>query len=183
MLHTTGAYLFLPRLPEEKNCHSYDVTDAACPNPVTRVDHNPELNWFFRARDNVDPALSGHILGRVMIGKIPNEVTYAGIQALLEMVPLPTKGFRPEENCVSWTRSGIGKLQQEGLAEQFDILCLTCSGGPTSVWPNLIPRRASSIIPAALCTLYRALGLVGGIQLNIKITIPVAFLEDHIASK
>ncbi|KAE8154146.1 hypothetical protein BDV25DRAFT_148323 [Aspergillus avenaceus] len=65
--------------------------------------------------------LSGHLLGRTMIGKVPNEVTYAEIRIHLESIPLPRKGVSPEENCVSWTRSAIQKLQEKGLAEQFGI--------------------------------------------------------------
>lgn len=65
--------------------------------------------------------LSGHIFGRTLIGKVPNEVTHAEIQTHLESILPPRKGVLPEENCVSWTRSAIGKLQETGLAEQFDI--------------------------------------------------------------
>lgn len=56
-----------------------------------------------------------------MIGKVPNEVTYAKIHGLLRAIPLPQKGALPEENCVTWTRNAICKLQENGLAEQFNL--------------------------------------------------------------
>ncbi|KAJ5799107.1 uncharacterized protein N7518_001175 [Penicillium psychrosexuale] len=56
-----------------------------------------------------------------MIGKVPNEVTYAQIYNLLEAIPLPQKGAIPEQNCVTWTRAAIHKLRESGLVEQFDL--------------------------------------------------------------
>lgn len=56
-----------------------------------------------------------------MIGKVPDEVPYVKIHGLLEEIPLPQKGAVPEQNCVSWTRAAIRTLQENGLAEQFDL--------------------------------------------------------------
>lgn len=56
-----------------------------------------------------------------MIGKVPNEVTYARIYGLLKAVSLPQKGATPEQNCVTWTRAAIYKLRENGLAEQLDL--------------------------------------------------------------
>ncbi|PGG99555.1 hypothetical protein AJ79_08492 [Helicocarpus griseus UAMH5409] len=112
--------LFSPKKAKGRTSYTYDVSDAADPHPVTRVDRNPERNWVYRPRDKVDPALSTRLLGRVMIGKIPNNVSYSRIQAILNTVPLLRNGFQTE-NCVSWTRDAIGKLQKEGLAERFNI--------------------------------------------------------------
>lgn len=56
-----------------------------------------------------------------MIGKVPNEITYADIRALLEVIPVPQKGALPEQNCVTWTRTAICKLQENGLVEQFAL--------------------------------------------------------------
>ncbi|OQE84073.1 hypothetical protein PENNAL_c0029G07002 [Penicillium nalgiovense] len=61
------------------------------------------------------------LLGRVMIGKVPHEVTYAQIRDLLESIPLPQKDALPEQNCVTWTRAAINKLQDNSLAEQFEL--------------------------------------------------------------
>ena len=52
-----------------------------------------------------------------MIGKVPNEITDGEIQAHLDSVPLPIKDAVPEQNCVSWTRDAIQKLQAQSIAE------------------------------------------------------------------
>ncbi|KAJ5951479.1 uncharacterized protein N7479_009892 [Penicillium vulpinum] len=56
---------------------AFDVSDGALIDPVRRVNLNEEGNWRFREKANVDPEQSGRLLGGVMIGKVPNEVTYA----------------------------------------------------------------------------------------------------------
>lgn len=56
-----------------------------------------------------------------MIGKVPNEITCADIKGYLETVELPIKEAIPEQNCVSWVKRAIDKLQAEGLSERFDI--------------------------------------------------------------
>ena len=53
--------------------------------------------------------------------KLPNEVTFAQIHDLLRAIPLPQKGAMPEQNCVTWTRAAICKLQEKGLVVQFNI--------------------------------------------------------------
>ncbi|KAJ6160089.1 hypothetical protein N7497_004626 [Penicillium chrysogenum] len=56
-----------------------------------------------------------------MIGKVPNEVTYAQINGLLAAIPLPQKGALRVQNCVTWTKDAIWKLQENGLVEKFDV--------------------------------------------------------------
>lgn len=107
--------------PTGNSCNAYDATDAIDLDPVTGEDRNPERNWLFRVKDNVDMLQISRLLGMVMIGKVPNEVTDGEIQAHLDSVPLPIKNAVPEQNCVSWTRDAIQKLQAQGIAEQFDI--------------------------------------------------------------
>ncbi|PYH44236.1 uncharacterized protein BP01DRAFT_343035 [Aspergillus saccharolyticus JOP 1030-1] len=110
-----------PKTSAARSCYSYDVTDGAHPDPVTRVDHNPERNWFFRVRPNVDSMLTSHLLGS-MIGKVPNELAHAKIQTHLESIPLPRQGVLPEKLCpLDKQGPAIPKLQQKGLGEQSDI--------------------------------------------------------------
>lgn len=56
-----------------------------------------------------------------MIGKVPNNITLVEIRGLLESIPLPEKGARSEQNCVTWTRAAISKLRGKGLVEEFDL--------------------------------------------------------------
>lgn len=86
---------------------------------MTRQDLNPNRDWHLRAKLGVSPILSGRLLGKVMVGKVPNNVTDAKIEALLKEVPLPAKNTG--QNCVTWTLATIQALQKEGLAEAFDV--------------------------------------------------------------
>ena len=112
--------------------HAFDVSDgiiqyAATATETTTTttmestDLNIDGNWHFRAEPNVNLADKPHLLARVMIGKLPREVSYADIHTLLEKIPLPQKDALPVQNCVSWTRAAIRTLQENGLAEKFDI--------------------------------------------------------------
>lgn len=113
--------LISPKVSAGKDCYAFDVSDAARPDPETRVDCNPNRDWVFRSKPNVDPLFSGHVLGRVMIGKVPNDIGTSAIEARLAAIPLPEKEAVPEQNCVSWTMSAIQALQEIRLAEQFDL--------------------------------------------------------------
>lgn len=115
------AILICPKKPKGSDSHSFDVSDGIILHPTQKVDLNPEGNWFFRAEANAQPDDSPHLLGRVMIGKLPNEVSYENLHSLLEQIPLPEKDAEPVQNCVSWTRAAIRKLQENGFAEQFDL--------------------------------------------------------------
>lgn len=108
-----------PKLGRDSSA-AYDVSDAAKPDPATRRDLNPNYDWHVRAkRDANNPFVSGNLLGRVMIGKVPNHITDADIEDLLGKIPLPVKNT--EQNCVTWTLAAIQALQKERLAEDFDV--------------------------------------------------------------
>lgn len=109
--------LILPKVYEERDCYSFDVSDAARPDPETRIDYNPNHDWIFRS----NPTVSGNLLGLIMIGKLPNETDISEIRTLLKSIPLPQKNTTPEQNCVTWAISAIQALQGNGFSEQFDI--------------------------------------------------------------
>jgi hypothetical protein len=113
--------LIQPKKPKGSSSNAYDVSNGAKPDPITRQDLNPNFEWRFRTSLRVNHRLSGHLLGRVMIGKVPNNVTDAQIEAILGAVPLPVKNATPEQNCVTWILAAIRALQQHGLAEAFDV--------------------------------------------------------------
>jgi hypothetical protein len=113
--------LISPKFSTGRDCCAYDVTNAAHPDPVTRVDFNPDRNWFFRATTNVNPMASTRLLGRVMIGKVPCATGYLDVENLLRSIPLPEKDAIPEQNCVTWVMAVIQKLQYVNIAQQFDL--------------------------------------------------------------
>ncbi|KAE8148038.1 hypothetical protein BDV25DRAFT_159097 [Aspergillus avenaceus] len=73
--------LIQPKNTKGSDSSTYDVSDAAMPDPHTRVDHNPNRDWIFRPKHRVNAELSGRLLGRVMVGKVPNNVPDAHIEA------------------------------------------------------------------------------------------------------
>jgi hypothetical protein len=113
--------LIQPKKPKGSDSNAYDVSNGARPDPVTRQELNPNFEWRFRANRGVDPLRSGHLLGRVMIGKVSNNVSDAQIEAILRAVPLPVLNTTPEQNCVTWILAALPALQQHGLAEVFDV--------------------------------------------------------------
>ncbi|OOG00696.1 hypothetical protein ASPCADRAFT_125706 [Aspergillus carbonarius ITEM 5010] len=110
-----------PKESTGRDCYLFDVFDGHMIDPATNIDRNPSLVWKRRSRSNINPNLSGSLVAQIMIGKVPNDVTFQQMDASLNTLPVPRKGILPEENCVTWIRLAIGKLQEEGWAEQFDI--------------------------------------------------------------
>lgn len=109
--------IIAPKVYKEGDCYTFDVSDAARPDPETRIDLNPNHEWGFRS----NPTVSGSLLGLIMIGKIPNGVEISEIQTRLQSIPVPQKNAIPEQNCVTWAMSAIQTLQDTGFAEQFEI--------------------------------------------------------------
>lgn len=109
--------LISPKVYKERECYTFDVSDAARPDPETRVDLNPNHEWVFRS----NPAVSGSLLCLIMIGKIPNDIDISEIRTRLQSIPVPQKNSIPEQNCVTWAMSAIQTLQSRGFAEQFEI--------------------------------------------------------------
>lgn len=93
------------------------MSDAARPDPESRIDHNPNHEWIFRS----NPTVSGSLLGLIMIGKIPNGVEISEIRTRLQSISVPQRDAVPEQNCVTWVMSAIQTLQENGFAERFEI--------------------------------------------------------------
>ncbi|KFY12366.1 hypothetical protein V492_03923 [Pseudogymnoascus sp. VKM F-4246] len=109
--------LISPKVYKEQNCYTFDVSDAARPDPETRVDHNPNHEWVFRS----NPTVSGSVVCLIMIGKLPNGVEISEIRTCLQSIPVPQKNATPEQNCVTWAMAAVKALQENGYAEQFKI--------------------------------------------------------------
>lgn len=89
--------LISPKVYRENDCYTFDVSDAARPDPETRVDRNPNHEWVFRS----NPIVSGSLLGLVMIGKIPIGVEISEIRSRRQSIPVPQRNAIPEQNCVT----------------------------------------------------------------------------------
>lgn len=113
--------LICPNNPKGSDCYAFDASDGILLDEISGVNLNPEGYWNFREKANINPQAINHLLGSVMIGKLPNDVALAEIRGLLESIPLPEQGAQSEQNCVTWTRAAICKLREKGLVEEFDL--------------------------------------------------------------
>ena len=95
------AILITPKeFTAKSSCISFDVTNAARLHPDRRENLNPNMDWWFRPRYNVNPFNTGTFLGALMIGKLPEGTTIQEAENVLARVPIPQKGHEPEQNCV-----------------------------------------------------------------------------------
>ncbi|CAH0056352.1 unnamed protein product [Clonostachys solani] len=117
--------LIIPRRSLEARrlplCSAYDATDFSVIDPKTREDLNPNHDWLFRAQHDIDPSATGRLIGRIIVGKLPNHVSKSNLDTLLADVPLPAKDASPPQSCVTWALAALGALQNAGLAWSFDI--------------------------------------------------------------
>ncbi|KAM5355126.1 hypothetical protein ACJ41O_001772 [Fusarium nematophilum] len=112
-------------MPEESQgqdcCYSFDATDTSEIDPVTFRMTNPTMDWWFRAKENVDPAVSDKLIGRIVIGELSDEVSNAELRDFFERIPLPVKNTDPQQSCVTWATDAIRALQRRGWVREFEI--------------------------------------------------------------
>lgn len=113
--------IIMPEDSQGRNCHAFDATDASRIDPVTFRMDNPSMDWRFRVKENVDPALSIKLIGRIVIGQIPDGVSSDELRTFFERVELPVKNRDPQQSCVTWAMNAIRALQRQGWARDFDI--------------------------------------------------------------
>ena len=101
---------------------SFEATDASEIDPVTFKLNNPTMDWWFRGQDSIDPERSSKLLGMVIIGEIPDELSFDGMEAIMEAVPLPIRNREPQQSCVTWVGNAIQALQRQGwVPKEIDI--------------------------------------------------------------
>lgn len=110
-----------PEVSQGRDCASYEATDANTLDPVTFRMNNPSMNWWFRERKNINPTLSTKIIGRIVVGRVPDGVSGSEISELFKNVPLPIKNTDPQQSCVTWTMDAVQALQDKGWARGFDL--------------------------------------------------------------
>lgn len=113
--------IVMPEDSRGRDCSAYDATDASEIDPVTFRLDNPTMDWWFRAKQNIDPALSTKLIGRIVIGQVPDGVLSDELQSLFEGVELPIKNRDPQQSCVTWAMNAIRALQRQGWAWAFDL--------------------------------------------------------------
>jgi uncharacterized protein DUF6914 len=113
--------LIRPKYPSGHDTHAFDITNGVRLDGKTMTDLNPNRDWYFRLNEHVNPANNTHILGGIMVGKVPHEVTISQIEDILRPVPLPVKGAVPQETCATWVKAAIRALQEAELVEKFDV--------------------------------------------------------------
>ncbi|KAK4153917.1 hypothetical protein C8A00DRAFT_14897, partial [Chaetomidium leptoderma] len=113
--------LVTPEVSQGRDCYSFDATDASEIDPVTFSLRNPTMDWWFRGRDHVDPALSSKLLGRIVIGQVPDEVLNTELRDFFKQVPLPVRNKDPQQSCVTWVVNAIRALQMQGWAGEFEL--------------------------------------------------------------
>lgn len=106
---------------QEETCDAYDATDSSEIDKVTWRMTNPNMDWFFRARMEIDlSALGDKLLGHIVIGVASGDASSADLQELFRRVSVPVKNTYPQQSCVTWVMDAILALQKNGLIPSFD---------------------------------------------------------------
>ncbi|KAG5304927.1 hypothetical protein I7I50_05170 [Histoplasma capsulatum G186AR] len=111
--------LLAPKKSSGRDNTAFDVSDGLHLDSETGQDVNPERDWYFRKKNNVDPLGSGRLIGRVMIGKVPPQTTGNDIENLFSSIALPDKELG--ERCRHWVWRVVLALQNESMIQKFDI--------------------------------------------------------------
>ncbi|KAF5712516.1 serine threonine kinase [Fusarium mundagurra] len=113
--------IIMPDGPEERDYHAFSATDVSEINPVTFRMHNPTMTWWLRAEENVKPDENVKPLGCIVIGEVPEDVTFAQLDGLFHSISLPVKNTHPQQSCVTWIVYAVQALQEQGWVTQFDL--------------------------------------------------------------
>lgn len=113
--------MIIPEGGQSENCHSFDATDASHINPVTFRMNNPTMDWWFRSELDIKPQRHEKLLGRIVIGEMPDEVSGEELGDFFQGIPLPMKNTNPQQSSVTWIMDAIQALQEKGWTHDFDL--------------------------------------------------------------
>lgn len=115
------AIVVMPEGNHDRGCRSFDATDTSDIDPTTFRMRNPTMDWWFRVDENFDPALNVKLLGRTVIGRLPEGVSSTELRDFFAKVPLPVKNTHPQQSCVTWAVDAIQALQEQGWVRKFQL--------------------------------------------------------------
>ncbi|KAG6040779.1 hypothetical protein E4U41_007048 [Claviceps citrina] len=78
------------------------------------------MDWWMRGRI-VDPMLSNKLLGSIVVGEMPEDISFEELKAFFHQVPPPVKNTHPQQSCVTWALDAIRSMQKQGWAWEFDV--------------------------------------------------------------
>ncbi|KAF5669516.1 serine threonine kinase [Fusarium heterosporum] len=110
-----------PSEGDTPTCHIFDATDTSAINPETFRMNNPTMDWWFRSQIDTNPYLNMKLLGRVVFGRIPDEISSVKLDEFFRNIPLPVKNTYPQQSSVSWAVDAICAIQRQGWAPEFDL--------------------------------------------------------------
>ncbi|KAF4336052.1 serine threonine kinase [Fusarium beomiforme] len=113
--------VILPETQQEREHHAFSATDVVEINPVTFRMHNPTMSWWLRSEENINPGESSKPLGCIIIGEIPDDITFAQLDEFFNCISLPVKNTHPQQSCVTWIMAAIQALQRENWIPQFEL--------------------------------------------------------------
>ncbi|KAG6006699.1 hypothetical protein E4U21_006774 [Claviceps maximensis] len=112
--------LVTPQISKGKDCLALDATDSSEIDPLTFRLKNPTMDWWIN-HSLVNPEVTSKMLGRIVIGEVPGEISDDEFLALCHGIPLPVKNTQPQQSCVSWAVSAVRVMQNLGWAWNFDV--------------------------------------------------------------
>lgn len=113
--------MVMPEPGQERDCHSFEATDACEIDPVTFRMNNPTMDWWLRCKEDVDLGIFDKLLGRIVIGQIPDGMSSAELRDFFAKIPLPVKNTNPQQSCVTWAVDAIRALQGQGWSSAFEL--------------------------------------------------------------
>lgn len=120
-----GAYHWGILVVSESNdapiCDAYDATDSAEIDPVTWRMSNPTMDWWLRIRTDFNFETDEKLLGHVIIGHVPEDVSNEHLKQLFEAILLPVKNTHPQQSCVIWAVDAVSEIRTKGWAWDFDV--------------------------------------------------------------
>jgi hypothetical protein len=114
-------FVITPENSQGQDSDSYEATDATELDPVTFRMNNPSMEWWLRCNESFEPEQNPKLIGRIIIGIVPEHISQDELKAFFKTVPLPVKDTEPQQSCVTWTIDAVKALQQKGWAYSFDI--------------------------------------------------------------
>ena len=110
-----------PKSSKGADNRAYDVTDGIVVLHSGQSYSNTDGDWHFRSKADIDPNENYRLVGRIIIGKIPNSISDAEIEEILARMSLPLNSAIPKQNCVSWTWNAIRALQDAEIIQRFNM--------------------------------------------------------------